>query len=60
MSFDSEVDPLHRPDTPPSPYVRESGEDWDWIWVENSCRYANVIALLVGSVTIFFHPFIRH
>ena len=56
MTFDSEVYPLNdRADPPPSPYARDSGEDCDRRWVENSCRHANAVALLVGSLAISPH-----
>ena len=61
MTFDPEVYPLNdRADTPPSPYARDSGEDCDRRWVENSCGHANAVALPVGSPVIFPNPFIRH
>jgi hypothetical protein len=54
MTFDSEVSRLNdRADSPPSPYARDSGEDCDRRWVENSCRHANAVALLVGSLALF-------
>ena len=54
VPFDSEVDLTIRADAPPSPYPRD---DCDQKWVEDWCRHANVVVLLVGSPTLFPPPF---
>jgi hypothetical protein len=54
MPFDSEIDLPIRADAPPSPCPRE---DCDQKWVEDWCRHANVVVLLVGSPTLFPPPF---
>lgn len=54
VPFDSEVDLTIRADAPPSPYPRD---DCDQKWVEDCYRHANVVALLVGSLTLFTPPF---
>jgi hypothetical protein len=61
MTFDSEVSRLNdRADSPPSPYARDSGEDCDRRWVENSCRHANAVALLSAIFSIIVATFFSH
>ncbi|KAN0130559.1 hypothetical protein V8E53_011645 [Lactarius tabidus] len=60
MTFDPEFDPLNRSETPSSPYVLESGENCDRKWVENSCRYANLVALLSALLLIIVTTFFSH